>query len=574
MIISLLKQNNIKKVIASPGSTNITMVASLQHDPYFEMYSCVDERSAAYIACGLAEESGEPVVLSCTGATSSRNYMPALTEAYYRHLPILVITSSQDNSRLGHLIPQVTDRANHPTDILVKSVHLQTIKDAQDEWDCNVKINSAIIALRQHGGGPSHINLTTTYQEDFSIKDLPVERKTTYYTYGSELPSLPDGRIAIFIGSHSKMTTEQTSVIDSFCQANNAVAFCDHTSNYRGKYEVCNGILGFQHCDFDIFNVDLLIHIGGMSGSYFASDKIIPKKVWRVSPDGKYCDHYRKLTGLFEMDEFDFFKYYIGRSKACNTTSTYLENCSNIVKNVQDLIEELPFSNWWIARSISTRIPENSVIFFGILNSLRAWNIVPLTNSVSAYSNVGGFGIDGTVSTLLGASLSDRKKLYYGVMGDLAFFYDLNAIGNRHFGNNVRILLINNGLGIEFKNFNCQGAKFGQETDKFIAAGGHFGNKSHTLVKHLAEDLGFEYISAESKEEFSIRCNRFLSSELTDKPIIFEVFTNPDDESQAFEAISTLMVSHKKMLKENLKSTVKSLIGEDNSRKILSVLKK
>lgn len=91
IVIALLKANNIRKIIVSPGATNITFVASIQQDPYFEIYSSVDERSAAYMACGLAAESGEPVVLSCTGATASRNYLPGLTEAFYRKLPVLAI---------------------------------------------------------------------------------------------------------------------------------------------------------------------------------------------------------------------------------------------------------------------------------------------------------------------------------------------------------------------------------------------------------------------------------------------------------------------------------------------------
>jgi 2-succinyl-5-enolpyruvyl-6-hydroxy-3-cyclohexene-1-carboxylate synthase len=110
IIIALLKANNIRKVIASPGATNVTFVGSIQNDPYFEIYSCVDERSAAYMACGLCESTGEPVVLSCTGATSSREYLPALSEAFKKNLPILVITSSQPNCRIGHLTAQVTDR--------------------------------------------------------------------------------------------------------------------------------------------------------------------------------------------------------------------------------------------------------------------------------------------------------------------------------------------------------------------------------------------------------------------------------------------------------------------------------
>ena len=95
VVLALLKEHGIRKVIASPGTTNMALVGSMQSDPYFEMYSSVDERSAAYMACGLAAESGEPVVISCTGATASRNYLPGLTEAYYRKLPVFAITSMQ-----------------------------------------------------------------------------------------------------------------------------------------------------------------------------------------------------------------------------------------------------------------------------------------------------------------------------------------------------------------------------------------------------------------------------------------------------------------------------------------------
>ena len=92
LVVALLKEYGIKKVIASPGTTNLTIVGSMQYDSWFTMYSAVDERSAAYMACGMAAESNEPVVIVCTGATASRNYLPGLTEAYYRKLPIVVIT--------------------------------------------------------------------------------------------------------------------------------------------------------------------------------------------------------------------------------------------------------------------------------------------------------------------------------------------------------------------------------------------------------------------------------------------------------------------------------------------------
>ena len=133
IVISLLKQNGIKRVVTSPGMTDVPINLSLQHDPYFELYSCVDERSAAYMACGMAGETGEPVALTCTGATASRNYMPGLTEAYYRHLPILAITCSQPSGRIGHYVNQVTDRTLLPRDVANVSVTAKLINSAEDE---------------------------------------------------------------------------------------------------------------------------------------------------------------------------------------------------------------------------------------------------------------------------------------------------------------------------------------------------------------------------------------------------------------------------------------------------------
>ena len=173
ILISLMKAHNIRRVIVSPGTTNINVVTSLQHDPFFELYSCVDERSAAYMACGMAAESQEPVALSCTGATASRNYVPGLTEAFYRKLPILAITSSQHFGNIGQMIPQVIDRSVLMKDIAKLSVSVPSVNSKEDEWACNVAINKALLCLRQHGGGPVHINIVTTYDQNFSQKSFP-----------------------------------------------------------------------------------------------------------------------------------------------------------------------------------------------------------------------------------------------------------------------------------------------------------------------------------------------------------------------------------------------------------------
>lgn len=537
ILIALLKAHGIRKVIASPGTTNITFVKSMQNDSFFEIYSSIDERSAAYIACGMAAESGEPVVLSCTGATASRNYMSGLTEAFYRKLPILVVTSTQLTSKVGNHVAQVLDNSSLPRDVVRHSVQLSMVDNNEEFWDCEVKANRAILELTRHGGGPVHINLETIYSRSFETQELPNVRVIKRITRNDEFPTLPKGKIAVFIGSHAKMTERQVNAIENFCKSNNAVVLCDHTSGYKGKYAVVHALSSSQRlARYNHLRPDLSIHIGDITGDYSAS-RVVGKQIWRVSKDGELRDTYKKLQYVFEMSEEEFFEHYSNSDNCCEQ---YLEEFRNHLNQLNNTIPELPFSNIWIAKKLHKLIPDNSTVHFGILNSLRTWNFFELPEKVDSNSNVGGFGIDGCVSALIGASLSNKDKLYFGIIGDLAFFYDMNSIGNRHVGRNLRILLINNGVGTEFKNFTHFAYQFGDSADDFIAGRGHFGNKSKTLVKNYCENLGFEYLSASNKEEFEQVYERFITNEMLDRPILFEVFTDSENESKALEIITSL----------------------------------
>ena len=246
--------------------------------------------------------------------------------------------------------------------------------------------------------------------------------------------------------------------------------------------------------------------------------------------------------------------------------SNYLTECVTFSESLSNKIPELPFSNIWIAQQGSAKLPSGSSIHFGILNSLRSWNFFKLADNVTSFSNVGGFGIDGCVSTLIGASLANKHKLYFGVIGDLAFFYDLNSIGNRFVGSNLRILIVNNGKGVEFKHFNHPASCFGSDADLYMAASGHYGNKSQTLVKNYAENLGFKYISASNKNDFARYYSEFISINPSSKPILFEVFTNEEDECQALDIMSKIEVD----MFNNLKNTTKKIIGD----KGVSLIKK
>ena len=565
IVISLLKQNGIKRVIGSPGTTNMTFLGSIQNDPFFEIYSSVDERSAAYLACGLASETGDPVVLSCTGATASRNYLPGLTEAYYRKLPVLAITSHRGDSEIGHLKDQQIDRRHVPADVVLESVTVPMVKDTTSERYCIDEVNKAILALKSNGGGPSHINLFTEYSKDFSVKTLPDARIIRKYTPFDEWPELPKGRIGIYIGAHQPFSMEEEKAIDDFCAAYDAVVFVSHISGFHGKYGL-NFSLPCSQLNHrtPLARPDLMIHLGEISGNTFTNSGRV---TWRVSPDGKIRDTFHNLTKVFHMPERVFFEHY---AKTGRNENAYFLACKNEDAKLRSMLPELPFSNAWIAHQMSERLPQKCGLFFGILNSMRSWSLFPLSTGVSARCNVGGYGIDGGVSTMIGASFANKDKLYFGVFGDLGFFYDMNVIGNRHVGNNVRIMLINNGKGAEFRLFNHPCSIFGEEADTYLAAAGHYGNKSPHLIKHYSEDLGYLYLSASNKGEFLNNMETFVNPVIGDKPILFEIFTDNKDESDAMELIQKMT---KPDFLDNARSTAKKLMPSSMYDAVKKVLK-
>ena len=541
IVIALMKAHGVKKVIASPGATDLAIVASLQQDPYFEMYSSIDERSAAYMACGMAAESGEPVAITCTGATSSRNYMPGLTEAYYRQLPILAITCSRSNANIGHYVDQVTNRTQLPSDVVMESVQAQSIHCPEDEWDVMVKVNKAMIGLTRNGGGPTHINLVTASSSNFAVKEIAPVRKISLYLKEDKFPEVPQGKVGIFVGAHEKWPDELTAAVDNFCEVYNAMVICDPTSNYKGKYRILMPLLCEQAKEeVGGEQLDLMIQIGFVSSMLFKKAKVM----WRVAKDGVVRDTFRKTNSIFQMSELDFFtKMVEGKGKKENTVySEYKERYDSLLHS----LPELPFSNIWVAQQLSGQLPENSVLHLGIRNSLRSWGYFDIPNSVLSYCNTGGFGIDGGISSLIGASMVNQQSLFFGVFGDLLFFYDMNSLGNRDIKPNLRIIVINNGLGQEFKNVSFPGSLvFGDDIDKFTAAKGHFACQSKTLVKDYAENLGFEYLTASNKEEFAKVYKRFITKELTERPMLFEIFTNTKDETEAHNLTTSIELKSK-----------------------------
>lgn len=549
IVIALLKAKGIRYIVASPGTTNGPIVGSAQNDPFFKMISCVDERSAAYMACGIAESTGEAVVLSCTGATASRNYMPGLTEAYYRKLPVLAITSMGRTEGVGNLRTQILDRSVLPNDISNESVSIEPVETDDEVRFAELQVNRAMEALFLNGGGPSHIQLISTHRGTLGSASLPKVHNMQVLPLSSEdaWPELPaSAKVLVYCGAQRPYTESERAAIERFAEAHDAPVLANITSGYRGPSAVSASLIGPQMRDNPMMSVlkpDLVVHVGEMSGNYdslFFMNKL-SCDVWRVSLDGKLRQPFGHLRYVFQSTTKRFFEHYSSGKGG----SSYRATWTDYANEVEKAVPELPFSAIFIASRLSQTLPDGSIFHPSIMSSLSAANFFQPGEGVETAANVGGFGIDGCVSSLVGASIANPGRLCVSLVGDLAFFYDMNCLGNRHVGPNVRIVLVNNNRGMTFKHSDHFGSRWAEEANKYLAAAGHFLPKGAaaasgtTPAQAWAESLGFTYLRAKSKEEFDASVGMLLDPS-SPSPVLFECLTEEEDERTARDLLFRL----------------------------------
>lgn len=573
IVIALLKKHNIHHIVLSPGGSNIPIVQGVQQDPFFTCYSVVDERSAMYFALGIYLQTGEPVATSCTSAQATRNYLPGLTEAYYKRAPILAITMSKHPKHIGQDYMQCPVQTSLPVDSVKRSYSLPVICNGLDRALCVRTANEAILELTHHGKGPVQLNIeeldNLIFELDEGIVKLPDVRAIYRYSYPVKLNSieLTGKKIMILIGEHLPFTEKETKAIEDFSNSWNCVIYKDHTSNYSGKYAV-NGnplVASITQALFEEkYCPDIVITIGGLTGDYpihFKLASISESKCehWRVAVDGDVVDTYDKLTRIYELPIEDFFS---GMTSSDEVEHSYYDNWKEGVQMIKYNMD-IPLSNLYAAIKLHDQIPPNSYMNYAILSSLRVWSFVDIHPTIKAFSNLAAFGIDGCMSTAFGESVG-TNELSFLITGDLAFYYDMNALGIRHLKSNVRILLCNNNGGMEFK--------FGDLPSKtnvadYIAADNHFKN-----CEGWAKTNGFHYIAIRNKDEFDNSIEDFIS--YSEKPIIMEVFTNPDNEKRANGTFlkDNWKGTPSETFEKDTKNIIKNFIGESGI-KIIKKLK-
>lgn len=532
MLVSYLKQNGIKNIVISSGTRAIPFIKTIEADKHFKCYSVIDERNAAFFALGISQELNEPVALTCTSGTAASNYLSGMTEAYYSHTPLVAITADRSMQVLNQL---ETQKVNQPAifePVTEKNITLPVIKDMDDLWYAKHLLDEVFLAMKQHGTGPIHINLPIVG----STNDITLGRYTDsvksfkqlqYYSDSegdswesalSELNSYHN--ILLVIGQFLNMDKETAECIREFCKRKRIPILGDNLSNFRADEMIFASapIKALNASTFETVKPDLVISIGN---NFQERIKDLLKahqgefSHWLIDEGGVIRDWSKSLTALFDCKTKDFFKRFNSGSDY-TTDGTYLEKWKQIEKAAQ-LPEDMPWSNFYLAREFSRIIPDKSILHLAILNSTRLVQFFRLPQHIKVSGNVSSFGIDGCLPTLIGQAIAAPDKLCFILLGDLSFFYAMNALSIKGISKNVRILLSNNGGGAEFHIF--PHIQKDPTIDLHIAA-------SHGYVaKGWAESAGFEYLSARDKSTLAEVLPKFVSTD-GDKPKILEVFTD------------------------------------------------
>lgn len=536
ILISLLKQFNIRHVVLSPGTRNTALAGSIETDPFFHCYSIVDERSAGYFALGLSEALDEPVCVSCTAATATCNYLPAMKEAYERKIQLVALTADQNPYEMFHMEDQCIDQVDMFHGYVKLAVDVPKVNNDAVYWYCNRRMNEAFLELNHHGKGPVQINYHMSYglQEisTYDVEELPVTRKIDRYEtmipYRELVSTLKaKQRILVVGGSDYLENGNLREAINKFTEKYNCVVIADTYANiYSENTKVLNPrALGdvITQAQVSYLAPDLIISFGAVYYStikYFMSSYKTTAQHWQISVDGMINDGYHCLTKVFECRPEVFFTEI---TKNCNEHNN--EVYFNCWKKRLDMMhfQQLDFTNMAVINTFCKSLPDNALLHTTVLDSIRMSNYAHMNPTIRCFANIGADGIDGALSTYLG-QLETEKENAYLLVGDLSLMYDMNALLQR-VPANARILVINNYAGAEFhKNF---GLECIPTLNKHIAAG-------HSVkIENCCINNKFQYLQARNMDELNVQLSVFHGK--SNQPILLEVFTDADKDAKALK---------------------------------------
>lgn len=521
ILLQVFEKYQIREIVISPGSRNAPLTLGFANHSYFRCYSIVDERCAAFFALGIAQQKKEPVVLVCTSGSALLNYYPAIAEAFYSEIPLIVLSADRPSHKIdigdGQTIRQQNVFANH----ILKSVQLSD----EDTVDNDVAIQDAIYTAKV-GKGPVHINVP--FEEPLYELVSDYTRTPHWVDFSDATPFttlLPkvvedwnqSTKKLLLIGNQPK-NEQLEKLLEDFSNDASVLILSEKNSNVHAPHiidEIDVLISDFSETDKQKFQPHILISIGGMlvSKRIKALLRSYPPKYHYHVDATKANDTFGVLTGHVNISALDGLKQLTFQSNREGYATYFLENWHRKNEKAKAFAQQAPFSDYKVFDFICQHLPDNLHVQVSNSASIRYLQLFNTKPNWEIFCNRGTSGIDGSTSTAVGAALFHEKPTVL-IIGDLSFFYDSNGLWNQYIPNNFKIILINNGGGGIFRILPGH-----QDQPVFH----QFFETQHQLnAEHLAKMYNLDYINCKNLNDLSSNWKRF---EKNCKPIILEIFT-------------------------------------------------
>jgi len=539
-IAKICAAHNVVDAILSPGSRNAPLIYSFTRQKQIKTYTISDERSAAFMALGMSVKSRKPVALVCTSGSAAYNYAPAIAEAYFQQVPLIVFTADRPPEWIDQLDGQTIRQQGIYGSHVKKSYQCSSDLDTSDAvWHFERIINEAILLATSGTHGPVHINIP--FREPFYPENLLsigkrapkiINRlKSSHGLSESDWVNLVNEwrkhKKKLIVGGQMHHTSQELEVVGDFSTSKNIPVIGDVISNLHGltnNISLADLFIDGQSSELKKeLAPDLLITFGKSVISKNIKlylRKYQPKAHWHIQQDGYVPDTYQSLTKIIPMTITGFLKS-IGAiaSKGSRTYSNKWYSLENkVAVFVPEYAASQSFNEFSAFNAIFDNLPIACDIHLANSMPVRWANMYGLDHTrqqVEIYCNRGTSGIDGCTSTALGSALkSDKTTLL--ITGDMAFIYDRNAFWNKYIPDNLRIIVLNNhGAGI----FDIiDGPSSNPEHDEY------FLTNQPLSAKNLAAEFGLKYYHCKTVEKLSEGLDKFWVRDKTAK--ILEIETD------------------------------------------------
>ncbi|UUV20908.1 2-succinyl-5-enolpyruvyl-6-hydroxy-3-cyclohexene-1-carboxylic-acid synthase [Paenimyroides aestuarii] len=523
-ILQLFKAKEIKHIIISPGSRNAPLTIGFTNDSFFTCYSIVDERCAAFFALGIAQQTLQPAAVLCTSGSALLNYYPAVTEAFYSQIPLIVVSADRPTSKIdigdGQTIRQRNVFENHS---LFNANLSDEASVANDELIQNA------IAAAKNKKGPVHINVpfeeplynlihAPTYQA--TVIDIPqaVVDSSDFKKVFSTIENA--NKIVVLIGAQNPNAISKEH-IDYLANLPNVLLLTESNSNVHHARVVANIdtlITTFSEEQIQDFQPDVLLTFGGMIVSKRIKAlfrKHPPAFHWHIDELRAY-DTFGVLTDhlvIAPNDFIDEMKQQIS-AKSSSYADSFLQTMQRRREKHNEYVASIPFSDLKSFGIIWNHLPQNIQLQISNSAVIRYAQLFETHQSIDVYCNRGTSGIDGSTSTAIGAAVATQQPVVF-LTGDISFFYDSNALWNNYIPKNFKIIIINNSGGGIFRILPGH-----QENNTFNT---FFETEHHLTAEHLAKMYQFDYLTAKNEEELNMALKLLFSND--SHPQILEIFT-------------------------------------------------